>query len=286
MNVYIIIIIQLFISSGTHIVAKAVATDVEPFTLTFLRSAISGFALLVIFFLKDKRLKIRGNDLKKVLWLGFIGVPVNQFLFLYGVKYTTAANASLLYATTPVMVLVISHFYLKEKMTLLKTVGVGIALMGVAIIIFEKGVDFSSDYTYGNVVIFFAVIAWAVYTIFGKQLILRYGAFQVTAVSLIAGSIMFFPVGLFFASRFDYSVMTTAHWEGILYLGLGTSIAGYFLWYYAVGKLETAKVAIFANGQPILTTFFSVVLLHQTISPTFIAGGLLTIFGVILTQIG
>jgi drug/metabolite transporter (DMT)-like permease len=284
--IYILIFIQVLIASGTHLVAKAVVKDVEPVTLTFLRNCISTIALAVIFVIKEKKIKILPEDYGKMLWLSFVVIPLNQFLFLYGIKYTTAANASLLYATTPVLVLVSSHFMLGERLTKRKVMGVLVAFCGVAIVIFEHGISFSSEYTYGNVIIFSAVISWASYTINGKPMVVKYGAFHVAAISMIGGTILFLPLGLYGASRFDFSTLAAAHWQGIFYLGLGTSVVAYFLWYYALGKIETTKVAVFANAQPILTSVLSFVILHQAISGNFILGGVLTLLGVVLTEIG
>ena len=284
--IYFLIFIQVLLSSGTHLVAKAVVTDVEPVTLTFLRTCISTVALAIIFIIKEKRIKILREDYGKMLWLAFIVIPVNQFLFLYAIKFTTAANAALLYATTPVLVLVFSHFMIGERLTKQKVIGVLLAFCGAVMIIFEHGVSFSSGYTYGNVVMFIAVIAWSLYTIQGKPMVVKYGAFHVASLSMIGGMLLFLPLGVYGASRFDLSTLTAAHWEGILYLGLGTSVVSYFLWYYAIGKIETTKVAIFANAQPIVTSVLSYFLLHQLISEHFVAGGILTLFGVVLTELG
>jgi len=284
--IYILIIIQVLLASGTHLVAKAVVSDVDPITLTFLRTCVSSAALAILFLIKEKRIKIQREDYAKMLWLAFVVIPLNQFLFLYGIKYTTAANASLLYATTPVLVLVFSHIMLGEKLTKQKIAGVFIAFCGVAVIIFEHGVSFSSDYTYGNIVMFVAVIAWSLYTIQGKPMVVKYGAFHVASLSMIGGMLLFLPIGVYGVSRFDLSTLTVSHWEGILYLGLGTSVISYFLWYYAIGKLETTKVAIFANAQPIVTSGLSYVFLHQLISPHYAVGAVLTLFGVVLTELG
>ena len=221
-----------------------------------------------------------------MLWLSFIVIPLNQFLFLYGIKYTTAANAALLYATTPVLVLVFSHFVLQEKLTKLKIAGVLTAFCGVSLIIFEHGISLSSDYTFGNIIMFIAVIAWSLYTIQGKPMVVKYGAFHVASLSMIGGMILFLPLGIYGISRFDLSTLTTAHWEGILYLGLGTSVASYFLWYYAIGKMETTKVAIFANAQPVVTSILAYFFLHQTITLHFAFGAIVTLLGVLLTELG
>lgn len=284
--IYFVIFLQVLLASGTHLVVKAVVQDVEPISLTFLRTCVSTIALALIFAIKEKKIKIRREDWGRMLWLAFIVIPLNQFLFLYGIKFTTAANAALLYATTPVDVLVFSYLMLGERMSKLKIAGVLLAFSGVALTVFEHGVSFASEYTYGNVVIFIAVVAWSLYTIQGKPLVIKYGAFHVAALSMIGGAVMFLPLGIYGISQFDLSSLTTSHWEGILYLGLGTSVISYFLWYYAIGKIETTKVAVFANAQPIVTSIFSFLLLHQNISAHFVVGGIITLSGVLLTELG
>ena len=284
--IYILIFIQVLLSSGTHLVAKAVVADVEPVTLTFLRTWVSTAALGAIFLIREKRVKVRREDFGMMLWLSFIVIPVNQFLFLYGIKFTTAANAALLYAMTPVLVLIFSYVMMGERMSRRKVVGVLLAFCGVAVVVFEHGVSLSSDYTYGNLVMFVAVVAFSLYTIQGKRMVVKYGAFHVASLTMIGGAIMFLPIGLYGLTNFNLSTLTAAHWEGICYLGLGTSVASYFLWYYALGKIETTKVAVFANAQPVVTSTLSFLLLHQSITFNFVVGGIVTLAGVLITELG
>ncbi len=284
MNIYIIIIIQQLIAAGTHLVAKTVTQDVDPITLTFIRNSISMVALLGLFFAWERNIKVAREEWKHLFRLSLLAVPLNQFLYLYGIKYTIASNGALLYALTPAMILILSSMVLKEPMTRKKIIGVVIAFTGIAIVMFEKGIDLSSDYFFGNVVIFFAVLAWALYAIQAKQLIVKYGAFHITALSMIGGAILFMPVGFIFVAVEGLPEIATGNWFGILYLALGTSVVSYILWFYAIGKMDTTKVAVFSNAQPVLATILAVLLLDQPITIPFLIGGTITIIGVYLTQ--
>lgn len=164
--------------------------------------------------------------------------------------------------------------------------GVVIAFLGILLVVFERGIDFRSDYTLGNALLVVAVIAWAFYTVRGKPMIMEYGAFPTSAITMIVGTMMFLPIGGASMIHFDYASLTLHHWGGLVYLSIGTSIFAYFLWYYALGRIEASKVAIFANLQPVLTTVLSFVLLGQSISIWFIIGGTIALVGVILTQFG
>jgi len=286
MNIYVVLVIQLLFASGTHIVAKAVTGKVDAIPLTFFRAVLSSSALMLLAYAREHLRDIDRGDWKRLLWLGFLGLPVNQFFYLYGIHHTTAANGALLYATTPAFVLVLSHYLLGEKITRTKLIGVALAFIGVTIVIFERGIDLSSKYTYGNLIILVAVVAWALYTIKGRPMILKYGALRTTSLSMTLGALMFFPLGLHSAISFSYHELTSSHWMGILYLAFGTSVIGYLLWYYALGKIETSKVAVFTNGQPIVATIMALIFLDYTITASFVIGGAIAVGGVMITQRG
>jgi len=284
--VYSVLLFQQLIASGTHIIAKVVVKDIDPVTLTALRSGIAAIGLLLIILIKRTKFRFQKEDYKSILFLSFLAIPVNQFLFLLAIKYTTPTNASLLYGTTPAVVLLISLVTGKERVNWVKGLGVVVAFCGIFIIVFERGIDFSSEYAIGNLLLFVAVIAWALYTIQGRILILRYGAFTTSSITMIFGAIMFIPIGIFNVADFDYSGLTIGHWGGLFYLAMVTSIFAYFLWYYALGRIAATKVAVFSNLQPIFTTILAIVILGQAISTVFIIGGSIALAGVVLAQFG
>jgi len=285
-GVYAVLIVQSLMASGTHIVAKVVVRDIDAFTLTLLRTTISAIAMGGILLIRGKRISIRRDDYAAFFWLAFLAVPLNQFLFLYGMKYTIPSNAALLYATTPVVVLVFSHFFLGESLSRLKIAGVILGFLGVTIVIFERGLSASMEYVAGNLVIFTAVLAWALYTVYGRKMIVKYGAIETSCLTLIGGTILFFPVGIVPALQFPYGTLTGANWMQIFYLAIVTSVLSYLLWYYALGRIEAGRVALFSNLQPILVTALAVTLLGQSITGAFVIGGIIAISGVIAAQFG
>jgi drug/metabolite transporter (DMT)-like permease len=219
----------------------------------------------------------------KIFWLGFLAV-LNQYLYLYGMKYTTAANGALLYALTPIFVLLLSRFFHTENMTIQKFLGIVLAFVGVTVVIFERGISTSAEFAFGNIIILLAVITYALFTILGKPLVLKFGALSTTASANFTGLLLVVPFGFYNAATFPYDRLHTLDWIGILYLGIGTSIVGYLLWYYALRRIDATRLAVFANGQPIVTSILSVIFLGAIITPQFIIGGIVTLAGVIITQ--
>jgi len=286
MFIYFVLLVQQFIASGTHIIAKVVVQDVEPFTLTLMRSVLAAVGFLIIAAVRRTRFRFERKDYPLLLFLSFLAVPVNQFLFLLSMKYTVPTNAALFYAATPALVLFISYLMRQEIITWKKGLGVAIAFGGILLIVFEKGINLQSDMFLGNVLLLIAVIAWVFYTVLGRRLIVRYGAFTTSSFTMIVGGIMFVPIGVTRLSWTELSYLTIGDWGGLLYLALGTSIISYWIWYYALGKVAATKVAIFSNLQPVLTTILAMMLLQQAITTEFIIGGTVALAGVVLAQFG
>jgi drug/metabolite transporter (DMT)-like permease len=285
-GVYALLLVQQLMASGTHIIAKVAARSMDAPTLTLTRSLISAVLMGLILLAGGRRIRIAREDRRLVLFLSFLAIPVNQFFFLYGMRFTIPSNAALLYATTPILVVLFSWMFLKERLTRWKAVGVALGFAGVVIVIFERGLDASMDYVLGNLLIAVAVVAWGLYTVFGKRLIARYGAIQASSITLILGTVMFVPVGLFPMLSFPFGSLSAEVWGEILYLSIITSVFSYFLWYFALSRIEAGKAALFANLQPLLTTVLAVVLLGQNITPAFVAGGTIALSGVIVAQFG
>lgn len=210
---------------------------------------------------------------------------MNQLLYLEGIKLTTPANSALLYAMTPALVFIFTLLVHREAPSFWKVLGILIAFAGVALIIFEEeGGVLGRQHTLGNVLIFIAVIAWSLYTMHGKDLVGKYGALRVTGLNMFLGTLIYLPFGLLAS---DLSAVKTMHvgiWEEILYLGIFASVINYVLWFFALGKLQTSKVAIFQNLQPVMTTVMALALGKAVLTLQLFGGGVLALLGVIIVQ--
>jgi drug/metabolite transporter (DMT)-like permease len=284
--VYVVLLLHALFSGGTYLVAKVVVVDIDPVTLALLRAVIAAVALVFLMKARGTSFSFAKEDRIKILYLSILAIPLNQFVFLNAIKHTSPANASLLFATTPTLVLLISVLKGREKLSHPKALGVAAAFCGILIVVFERGVDFHSDFMYGNLLMCVSVVAWALFTVNGRPLILKYGAFTVSAAAMILGAIIFLPFSIVNAVKFDYGSLTTAHWAGLLYLGLITSVVAYVLWSYALGRTEASKVAIFSNLQPVITTILAFIFLGQVVTPIFVIGGSIALAGVVMTQYG
>jgi drug/metabolite transporter (DMT)-like permease len=267
-------------------IAKYGLAIIEPFTFAFYRFMISTLVLLAVVRLDKKpdRRPIEKKDYLKIFGLGVLIIPLNQTAYLFGQSLTGAGHGALLYATVPIWIFLGGLVFLKEKLILRRATGVALGLGGVGIIMGAGAVELGSSYLLGDIIILLGVLAWAGYTIFGQPLVVKYGALRLIAYSLAAGTALYFPYGAYRALTFDYSPVTAGAWFSVIYAALGVSVVAYLIWYWLLKYMETTRMAVFHNLQPVIAAAAAFIFLGESIGWHFITGGVTVLAGVIITE--
>lgn len=285
--IYILLLLQQLIASGTHIVAKSLTSEVAPPVVLFFRASLVSFLyLFVLYFKRDTFKKVTKKDWLKFILIGLLNIPINQFLFLTAMEMTFAPNVAFAYSLVPAFVLIISVSFFKEKTTKLKLLGIVLAVIGTVLLLLNKGFDLNSVSSNGDMLALLASLSWAFYTLVGKQLVQKYGALFTTGIAMIFGLILYLPIFHFHPAEYLLADISVKNWWQIFYIGAITSGVGYALWYYALQTLEASKVAVFNNIQPVLTTILAYFVFDNVINANFVVAGVLIIAGVITTQRG
>lgn len=281
---YVLIIFQQLIASFTHIIAKDITSTLEPSVVLFFRSLIAALFFMLWTFLRKNSRKIEKKDYLKFIVLAALNIPLNQYLFLVAIKLTTAPNIALAYAVTPIFVYVIAHFFLNEKMTIKSSIGIVIAVIGTIVLLSEHGFNFSSDVFIGNILGGLASLAWALYTVIGRDISRKYGAVFSAGITMQIGFLMYSIIFLMLRKEIQINEISVINWLEIGYLAIITSGLSYALWYYALKKIDAGKVSVFNNLQPLLTAFLAYIFFNQVLTFHFIFGGILILSGVYFTQ--
>src|SRR5207245_4548039 len=126
------------------------------------------------------------------------------------------------------------------------------------------------------------------YTAEGREVVGRLGAFPTIAWTVIAGTVLYLPLGLGAllspSYRADIAHASREAWWGVAYLIVMTSVVAYLLWYWSLAHLAAARVAIFSNLQPLATALLAWAFLGEPVTLAFVAGALVVIAGVLLAQ--
>jgi len=258
---------------------------IEPFAFGFYRFIISSLVLLAINRFINHSIPIEKKDYWKIWGLGILIIPLNQLAFLYGQSMTSSGHGAILFATTPIWIFLIAQFILKEKLIVRRAIGIVIAVIGVIVLMTGGAVKLGTEYLFGDLLILLAVLTWAFYTIFGKELVRKYGALRITAYALSSGTVLYLPFGAFFASQLDYAAVSMGGWLAVLYMAIGTSVIAYGLWYWALKYMDASRMAVFHNIQPVVATIVAFYWLGEPLGIEFIIGGVIVLGGVILAEL-
>jgi len=287
---YLLLTLQQLIGSSTHLVAKRVVSQLSPELSLFWRSLIAALSSMAWLLYENHRTallhQLRLRQVVLLLVLGLLAVPLNQWCFLAGVRLSTPANASLMYALTPVWTLLLSSALHQERLTALKLTGVLLAVGGVVLVLWEEAPLPSSSTTLGNWLLLLASWAWALYTVLSQRVAMQLGALKTTALSMVLGWMLYLPLWAALGAELGLELLSPSLVLELLYMGVVTSGIGYLLWVAVLQRLEASKVAVFATLQPVLTTLAAIPLFGFVPSLPFLLGGMAILAGTLLTQLG
>ena len=258
--------------------------------IVLVRGMFTCVAFGIYFLIRRRHVpQIQRKDIPLLALLGLINLPINQLLFVWGVKFTTAPNAALAYALTPVFVVMMLAVSKKESAGFKRWLGVALAMIGAAIVLVEKGVSIAPEHTLGNLMVLAASASWASFTVLGRDIVKRYGSVYATGLTFFFGLAIYSVVWMFIPVETDISPLISGSkmgsiWFQLFYLGVITSGIGYGLWYYALTHMETSRVAVFNNLQPIFTTILAFFIFGTEPTLNFAIGGAIALGGVIVTQ--
>jgi len=287
---YLLLTLQQLIGSSTHLVAKRVVSQLSPELSLFWRSLIAALSSTAWLLYENHRTALLPQlclrQVALLLALGLLAVPLNQWCFLTGVRLSTAANASLMYALTPVWTLLLSSLLHQERITALKLIGILLAVGGVLLVLWEETPLSSSPTTLGNWLLLSASWAWALYTVLSQRVAVQLGALKTTALSMVLGWILYLPLWAALGAELGLELLSPSLVLELLYMGVVTSGVGYLLWVVVLQRLEASKVAVFATLQPVLTTIAAIPLFGFVPTLPFLLGGIAILAGMLLTQLG
>lgn len=201
--------------------------------------------------------KISKADIKRFLLCGFFGVTANQLMFFKGLELTSTIHASIIMVTSPIIVSVLSMFILKEKLKLLKVVGIIIGLVGAVTIIMENPSTALNGGVKGDILIFLNATSYGLYLILVKPLMSKYSPITVLKWIFTFGLIGVIPFGFLEIQLINWEMSS----EIVLKIGfviLFTTYFCYLLNIYGVKHVSPTVVSTYIYLQPLLASFIAV----------------------------
>lgn len=272
---------------GLSFVATKVALETIPtFTLIFARFMLA-FLFFAAIMIRHGVPSFTPKDHFK-LFLMAIFQPGLYFLCeTQGLLYTSASKVSLIIATIPVAVMILSAIILKEKTNRLGIIGIFLSLVGIAILVigdpdFNWGLGGSVK---GDLIVFGAVISAAFYIVSARNLGKRYSSREITSMQCFYGALFFAPALFLDIPTLSWAAISPRSLVALLYLVVFATVAAFFFYNYALTRIPTSRAAIFLNGIPVVTALGAWVDLGERLTLLQLAGGILVLAAVFITNL-
>jgi drug/metabolite transporter (DMT)-like permease len=287
MKIYVKLLFTTLFWGGTFVAGRIVSQNIGPFSIAFQRFAIASILLILLTWkIEGKLPSLKKFQILPVILLGMTGIFTYNVMFFKGLKIIEASRASLIIATCPVFITIFSAIFLKEKMNLIKALGIIISVCGAIVVISKGNINgiFETGLGRGELYIFCCVLSWVIYSLVGKAIMRNLSPLASVSYSAMVGAIALFIPACFEGILHNFSHQSLLDWTSISYLGIFGTVIG-FVWYYqGVQHLGPTKAGLFINFVPVFAILCAFIILREPITISLVVGTALVISGVYLTN--
>ncbi|MCT4581505.1 MAG: DMT family transporter [Flavobacteriales bacterium] len=261
-------------------ISKEIMGEYIPSSLFILFRVLGAGLLFWLFFFKTE--KIQTVDYFKIALAAAFGIAFNKLLLYEGLGHTSAINTSIIMVSSPILVLIIASFLLRERLSFLKITGVTIGLTGaISLILFGNQTETGQVNWYGDALILLNATLYSFYLVIIKPLMNKYSPYTFVKWA--------FTFGLIYVLPFGIAEMPNANWDmpldvilKIIAVVFFATFCTYLFTVYAITKVSPTVVSSYIYLQPIFATLFGIYFGTESISTFKIICGLAIFIGVYL----
>ena len=282
----VLMILTALVWAGLFPTGKVALRSIPPFPFAAIRLSIG--ATLLFLYLRRK------NDAAEMpvhwtprlvgsfLFLGFTGYLLAVGGSYQGLRLTTATNAALLNAASPIAIALLAAIFLRERMSARMLLGIGISVVGVGVIVARGSwqVITASAYNPGDLIIVATLFAWGIYTTYGRHLMQVVSPLAATTYAYIAGA-TYLLIACWLTEWEGWQVAAT-RWDSWLAVAYQSTLGTFaHFWYYqAVEILGPSRAGVFINLVPVMAIGIAYVFLDEALTLPHLVGGLIVLVGV------
>lgn len=279
-NYGVLILFSLLVS--TNFFAGKVLASVPPFYLTTARYIVATLVFSVIM-LRGRLPRVPRRQWLNLVGMGVTGVFLYNPLLYWGLKYTTTISATMINSLNPLLVALLSHFWLREAVERRQFKGLAVSLLGIGWITTRGHISnlFTLSFNPGDLLVLLAAPAWAVYTVLIRKTARDLSPLHSTALASYIGLAFLFPATAVESQWWPSPHLNLKLVLWFVYMGVVLSFLALFLWNIGVAKVGPTTAGIFYNLIPVFNIFLAIPVLHEHLFAYDLIGGCLVIGGII-----
>jgi drug/metabolite transporter (DMT)-like permease len=272
---------------ASFIATKIAVGQISPVSVVWLRFAMGIPLIGLAVFMRKQFAWPKPREWGYFALLGFIGITFHQWLQSNGLLTAQATTTAWIVSTAPVFIALLAWLVLKEKITALQGAGVGVALVGVIVVVSKGNLGnfFAGQFgVIGDFLIFISAINWAVFSILSRRGLKEHPStrmtFWVMTIGWLFTSVAFFSQnGLAEIPHLD-----SRGWIAMIFLGIFTTGLAYIAWFDALASLPAAQTGAFLYIEPLTSLVVAAIILGEPVTWASLLGGAVILLGVWLVN--
>jgi drug/metabolite transporter (DMT)-like permease len=261
-----VVLVTIQLLFGLHyFAAQRVVREIPPEAWAPIRAVAATLFLTALARALGRRLPRDPRTLLSLATLAVFGVVINQLMFVKGIALTHTAHSALIMSSIPVMTLAIAVVLGRERLSLLKALGVLVGLSGMLILLRVDTLSLSLDdkVVRGDVYTLINAISFSLFLVISRPVLLKLDSIGATAVVFQFGSAMLLVLGAPSLLKVEPASLSPTAWFLAVFIVLGPTVGGYVAQFFVLRRFESSLVALFIYLQFVIAALIGVVFLGE-----------------------
>ena len=268
-----------------YAVIKAALREFQPMAFNGLRFALATLTIGLLLRHRGTSLRIPREGLWRLVLLGVLGNAIYQLLFIEGIARTTAANASLIMASSPMLVALLATALGRERLQVRGWFGVVLAVAGLTLVLSAQNrVGFTRVSLAGDLLILAGAATWALYTVLATGVMARTPSLSATLVTFLSGTpvLLLMAVPSFISQ--DWRSVGAGGWLAVAFSGIVAIGLAYLAWNAGLGAVGSTRTVVYSNLTPVVAAGLAWVTLGERWNLAQVLGAAAVLIGIVLTR--
>lgn len=267
--------------SGSLIASKLSYDTLAPMSLGLIRFTLATVVFFVIRLVTGDHEMPSAKGMAHIALTGILGTTLYFAAENYGVQMLPASTSSLIVGSFPAMTLVLECLIDKTRPQPLKTIGIVLAFLGVAVLALTESGEGGTNVLLGSLILMFGGLCWSLYNFAMRLVMGKYSTMTITTWQTLFGALGFIPFVM--VEGLPQSLPSQTAWASLAYLVLGCTVVGFVLYNWGLEDLEPSTATSLSNLIPVFGLALSALILGEHISAQQLLGGAIVVAGIVLS---
>lgn len=258
---------------------------VQAFGLNVVRIGFSVILFWILYLVKPINIRIDKADRMRLFLCALFGIAINQLMFIKGLSLTYSIHAALLLLITPILIVIIAAWVLKERLGILKVTGLALGISGALVLVLAKDSSGNgNNVLLGDLFIIINAVSYTIYFIIVKPLMVKYNPVVVLTWVFTIGLVLVLPFGGREFAEIPWNRYTAVDFTSMGLIVITGTFLAYLFNLYGIQILGPSVAGFYIYTQPVFAALIAMFFLHEQLALYKILAAVLIFSGVYLAN--